>query len=626
MNDKKSSKTSDKPSLDAHKGSSDEAAAHDHLDAYIVKDPHQMAINLAKMVEKAGQAATAWLEPREKGVQEYTNTEPVADMVTTLSKVSEYWLSDPKRALDAQTQLFSSFMGVWQNSINKMHSETAENAKVPVKDKRFQDEDWQDNAFFDFLRSTYEVTSDWADKMVDDAAEALDPTTEQKARFYTKQISAALSPANFLLTNPELYKETIASNGENLARGATMLAEDMIAGHGDLKIRQASRGSFKIGEDIAPTKGAVIARSDVAEIIQYEPRQKNVLARPLLICPPWINKFYILDLNEKKSFIKWCLDQGHQVFVISWVNPDERHKDKDWGDYIKEGIEFGLDAVEKETGAQSVNAIGYCVGGTLLAAALALFAKTGETRIASATLFTTQVDFTYAGDLKVFVDEAQIAAVERQMNIKGYLDGAKMATAFNMLRSADLIWPYAVNAYMKGANPPPFDLLFWNADSTRMGAANHSFYLRNCYLKNLLSQGKMVIHGETISLSDIKIPIYNLAAKEDHIAPAKSVHFGSSLFGGPVDLVLSGSGHIAGVINPPDKMKYQYWTAPLAPEEASESYEEWFARTTETKGSWWGHWHKWTLNLNNKTKAAESLAKNHTKLADAPGTYVLEVT
>ena len=304
----------------------------------------------------------------------------------------------------------------------------------------------------------------------------------------------------------------------------------------------------------------MVGRSDVAEIIQYDPATETVLKRPLLICPPWINKFYILDLNPEKSFIRWAVEQGHTVFVISWVNPDERHGTKGWEAYIREGLQYGLDTIEASTGEKEVNAIGYCVGGTLLAAALSLMAQEGDDRIRSATLFTTQVDFTHAGDLKVFVDEDQVAAVERSMSEKGYLDGTKMATAFNMLRSGDLIWPYVVNNYMRGKDPLPFDLLYWNADSTRMGAANHSFYLRNCYLDNTLSQGTMELAGHTLSLADIKIPVYNLATKEDHIAPARSVFVGCQYFGGDVDFVMAGSGHIAGVVNPPDRQKYQYWT------------------------------------------------------------------
>ncbi|RVB70751.1 class I poly(R)-hydroxyalkanoic acid synthase, partial [Mesorhizobium sp. M7A.F.Ca.CA.002.04.1.1] len=523
------------------------------VEQYLVKDPERFALNMARMIEQAGKAASAWAEPREKGDVRDHVAEPVVDMVKTFSKLSEYWLADPQRALEAQTRLFSGYMTVWANAIQRT-SNAAQDTEDAVKpergDKRFLDPEWGRNAFFDFLKQAYLVTSRWAADLVEHA-EGLDEHTRHKAGFYVKQVSNAISPSNFILTNPELFRETVASNGENLVRGMKMLAEDIAAGKGDLKLRQADYSPFEIGRNIATTPGKVVGRSDVAEIIQYEPATETVLKRPLLICPPWINKFYILDLNPQKSFIRWAVEQGHTVFVISWVNPDERHGTKSWEAYIREGLQYGLDTVEKATGERDVNAIGYCVGGTLLAAALALMAQEGDDRIKSATFFTTQVDFTYAGDLKVFVDEEQVAAVEKSMSEKGYLDGTKMATAFNMLRSGDLIWPYVVNNYMRGKDPLPFDLLYWNADSTRMAAANHSFYLRNCYLENNLSQGTMELAGRTVSLGDITIPVYNLASKEDHIAPALSVFLGSKYFGGTVEYVMAGSGHIAGVVNPP---------------------------------------------------------------------------
>ncbi|HHZ10854.1 MAG TPA: class I poly(R)-hydroxyalkanoic acid synthase [Rhizobiales bacterium] len=591
------------------------------VEQYLVKDPERFALNLARMVEYAGKAAAAWAEPREKGEVRDTVAEPVADMVKTFSKLSEYWLSDPKRALDAQTRLFSGYMQVWSNAIRRFGAEPdaaeAEAVKPEKGDKRFQDPEWGRNAFFDFLKQAYLVTSRWAGDLVEHA-EGLDEHTRHKAGFYVKQISHAISPSNFILTNPELFRETVATDGENLVRGMKMLAEDIAAGKGDLKLRQADYSRFEIGRNIAVTPGKVVGRSDVAEIIQYAPATETVLKRPLLICPPWINKFYILDLNPEKSFIRWAVEQGHTVFVISWINPDERHGAKGWEAYIREGIEYGLDTIEAATGEREVNAIGYCVGGTLLAAALALMAQEGDDRIRSATLFTTQVDFTYAGDLKVFVDEDQVAAIERSMNEKGYLEGTKMATAFNMLRSGDLIWPYVVNNYMRGKDPLPFDLLYWNADSTRMGAANHSFYLRNCYLENNLSQGRMVLAGRTISLADIKIPVYNLSAKEDHIAPAKSVFLGCRYFGGDVEFVLAGSGHIAGVINHPDAKKYQFWTDG----KPEGDFAEWVARATETPGSWWPHWQAW-VEARDATRVPARIPGERTRVfGDAPGSYV----
>ncbi|MER8485965.1 class I poly(R)-hydroxyalkanoic acid synthase [Mesorhizobium sp. M1322] len=590
------------------------------VEQYLVKNPERFALNMARMIEQAGKAASAWAEPREKGEVRDHVAEPVVDMVKTFSKLSEYWLSDPQRALEAQTRLFSGYMTVWANSIQRLSAggEDADDAVKPEPgDKRFQDPEWGRNAFFDFLKQAYLVTSRWAGELVEHA-DGLDEHTRHKASFYVKQVSNAISPSNFILTNPELFRETIASNGENLVRGMKMLAEDIAAGKGDLKLRQADYSSFEIGKNLATTPGKVVGRSDVAEILQYDPATETVLKRPLLICPPWINKFYILDLNPQKSFIRWAVEQGHTVFVISWINPDERHGTKSWEAYIREGLQYGLDTIEKATGEKDVNAVGYCVGGTLLAAALALMAQEGDHRIKSATFFTTQVDFTYAGDLKVFVDEEQVAAVEKTMNEKGYLDGTKMATAFNMLRSGDLIWPYVVNNYMRGKDPLPFDLLYWNADSTRMGAANHSFYLRNCYLENRLSQGMMELAGRVVSLKDITIPVYNLASKEDHIAPALSVFLGSKYFGGEVDYVMAGSGHIAGVVNPPAAQKYHYWTGG----KPAGDFDQWIAEATNHPGSWWPHWQRWIEAKDNTRVPARKPGKHMKTLGDAPGTYV----
>lgn len=595
-----------------------DAGPASNVDQYIVKDPERFALNVARMVEQAGKAAAAWAEPREKGEVRDSVSEPLTDMVKTFSKLTEYWLSDPQRALEAQTRLFSGYMSVWSNAVQRAGGEATADAVVPERgDKRFQDPEWGRNAFFDFLKQAYLVTSRWAGDLVEHA-DGLDQHTRHKAGFYVKQIANAVSPSNFILTNPELFRETVATNGENLVRGLKMLAEDIAAGHGDLKLRQADYSPFAIGKNIAVTPGKVVARSEVAEVLQYRPSTETVLKRPLLICPPWINKFYILDLNPQKSFIHWATEQGHTVFVISWVNPDERHGAKDWEAYIREGLQFALDTIETETGEKEVNAIGYCVGGTLLAAALALMAQEGDNRIRSATLFTTQVDFTYAGDLKVFVDEDQVAAVERSMGEKGYLDGTKMATAFNMLRSRDLIWPYVVNNYLRGKDPLPFDLLYWNADSTRMPAANHSFYLRNCYLDNNLALGRMKIAGRDLSLADISIPVYNLAAREDHIAPARSVFLGCRYFGGDVDYVMAGSGHIAGVINPPAQNKYQYWTGGPPTGE----FEDWIAAASETPGSWWPHWQKWVESKAPARVPAREPGQKTGTLEDAPGTYV----
>ena len=594
----------------------------DHLakaKQYVIKDPEEFARNLAKMAQKAGEAASQWARPPEKDETRDSMAEPVADLAKTLSKVTEYWLSDPSRALEAQTRLFSRYMDIWSNSIRRAGGGDVGRAVEPdTRDRRFKDSEWADNPFFDFLKQAYLITARWADDLVEHA-DGLDEATRIKARFYVKQVADALSPSNFVMTNPELLRETMTTSGDNLVRGLDMLAADIKAGGGDLKLRQVDASGFEVGKNIATTPGKVVARGALAEIIQYEPSTRKVLKRPLVICPPWINKFYILDLNPQKSFIRWAVAQGHTVFVISWVNPDKRHAEAGWEDYIGDGIEFALDTAEEITGENGFNAIGYCVGGTLLSAALALMARRGDKRIKTATLFTTQVDFAHGGDLKVFVDEPQVRAIERSMRGKGYLEGTKMAMAFNMLRSSELIWPYVVDNYMRGKTPGAFDLLYWNSDSTRMTAANHSYYLRNCYLDNNLSDGRMVLDGETLSLGDVAIPIYNLATREDHIAPAKSVFAGCRHFGGDVDYVMAGSGHIAGVVNPPAAKKYQYWTGGV-PEG---DFENWVESAQEHPGSWWPHWHDWIKRHNaGKADARPAGGRDGKSMGDAPGEYV----
>tara|TARA_R110002094_G_scaffold152692_2_gene140441 strand:+ start:4288 stop:6111 length:1824 start_codon:yes stop_codon:yes gene_type:complete len=587
---------------------------------YIVQNPEAFANNLARAAEEAGRAFAAYIKPREEGRRggDESNDE-IAEIVKTLSKVGEYWLSDPERALEAQTKLWTNYMNLWSSSLQRMQGQDAAPAvETPSGDKRFAGEDWEQNQFFDFLKQFYLITSNWAQQMVTDADE-LDPHTKRKADFYVQQLSNAVSPSNFLLTNPELLKETLQSDGENLVRGMRMLAEDMIAGDGELKMRQSDSKKFKVGENLAVTPGKVIFQNEVCQLIQYAPITEKVLKRPLLIIPPWINKFYVLDLNPEKSFIRWAVERGQTVFVISWVNPDERQADKSFEHYMKEGILEALNQIQAATGEKKINTIGYCVGGTLLSVTLAYLAAKKDTRIASATLFTTQVDFTHAGELKIFVDEEQIKALEKRMEKRGYLEGSKMTNAFNMLRSNDLIWPYFVNNYMRGKEPFPFDLLYWNSDSTRMPAANHSFYMRNCYLENNLCCGKMIVDDVKLDLSKVKIPIYNLATREDHIAPALSVFTGSSHFGGPVQFVMSGSGHIAGVINPPHKNKYQYWTGGT-PEG---DFEEWLTKAELHPGSWWPHWQAWIESLNNTQVPARQPGDNGIEIIeDAPGSYV----
>jgi polyhydroxyalkanoate synthase subunit PhaC len=584
-------------------------------------DFEELSRNMARFIEGATKATAAYLKPLEERQAPPEVANDASEAIRTLGKVAEAWMTDPQKAMEAQTRLGTQFFTLWASTLKRAQGEDTEPVAAPEsKDSRFKDPEWSENPIFDFLKQAYLISSRWAEDLVEDA-EGLDERTRHKAQFYLKQISSALSPSNFLLTNPELIRETIKENGANLVRGMTMLAEDIEAGGGELKIRQTDPSGFKVGVNIAATPGKVIFRNALIELIQYAPTTEKVLKRPLLIVPPWINKFYILDLNPEKSFIRWAVSQGLTVFCISWVNPEAQHAEKGFEHYMREGIFAALDAIEQSIGEKKVTAIGYCVGGTLLATTMAYMAAKRDKRIDSATFFTAQVDFTHAGDLKVFADEEQIRSIESDMKKRGYLEGSRMANAFNMLRPNDLIWSNVVKVYMKGQTPFPFDLLYWNSDSTRMPAANHAFYLRNCYLENKLTKGEMELAGVKLDLKKVKAPIFNLATKEDHIAPALSVFKGSQAFGGPVDFVLAGSGHIAGVVNSPAKAKYQFWTG--GPVEGT--LEEWTGKAKETAGSWWPYWFSWIEKQALKmVPAREPGGGKLEPLCDAPGMYVLK--
>jgi poly[(R)-3-hydroxyalkanoate] polymerase subunit PhaC len=583
-------------------------------------DVETLAHNLARMIEEGGKALAAYMKPREEGKIKSELAEDVSDMVRAVGQVAEYWLSDPTRAVELQASLGRSYLELWAGAVKRMAGEPADPAVTPdAKDTRFADPEWSQNQFFDFLKQAYLLTAQWGDRLVRDA-NGVDEHTRQKAAFYVKQITNAISPSNFVLTNPELLRETLASNADNLVRGMHMLTEDIKAGHGNLRIRQSDPSKFEVGRNLALTPGKVVFQNDLMQLIQYEATTAEVMEIPLLIVPPWINKFYILDLTPEKSFIKWCVDHGITVFVISWVNPDGKLAEKSFEQYMQDGVIAALDAIATATGEQKVHTIGYCVGGTLLAITLAYLAAKKKERVISATLFASQVDFTYAGDLMVFVDKERIEQLEAHMKEQGYLEASRMATAFNLLRSNDLIWPYVVNNYLRGKNPFPFDILYWNSDATRMPAANHSFYLRNCYLENRLTKGEMEIAGVRLDLRQVKLPVYNLATREDHIAPAKSVLYGSQYFGGPVKYVLAGSGHIAGVVNPPNRTKYQYWTGDRP---GGADLDAWLATASEHPGSWWPDWLEWLKSQNDVMMPAREIGGGRLKpFEDAPGSYV----
>ncbi|WP_295138921.1 class I poly(R)-hydroxyalkanoic acid synthase [uncultured Reyranella sp.] len=531
-------------------------------------------------------------------------------------------LADPNRLVQAQVELWQQYMKLWQVTAQRMMGQTVEPVAEPARgDKRFNDPAWKDEVVFDYLKQSYLLTARWLQGTIKEV-EGVDDKTARKVDFYTRQFIDAMSPSNFALTNPQVVKATVETKGENLLKGLQNLLGDLERGKGRLEIRQTDMDAFKVGGNVATSPGKVVYQNDIIQLIQYAPTTEEVYEIPLLIVPPWINKFYILDLKPENSFIKWATEQGYTVFVISWVNPDERLAKMSFEDYMNQGPLAALDAIEKATGQRKASAIGYCIGGTLMAATLAYMAARNDDRIVACTFFTAQVDFSEPGELGVFIDENQLASVEEMMGKKGYLEGSEMATTFNMLRANDLIWSFVVNNYLMGKDPFPFDLLYWNADATRMPAAMHSYYLRNMYQKNLLSQpGGIVLDNVPIDLRKIRIPVYIQAGKEDHIAPVRSVYKATQLFSGPVRFMLAGSGHIAGVVNPPRNKKYQHWLNETT--KNPPTLAEWQAGAQEFPGSWWHDWDKWLSALSGpKVPARVPGTAGLPAIEDAPGSYV----
>ncbi len=528
-------------------------------------------------------------------------------------------MSDPSRLAQSQLSLWRDYMTLWQRTTQRLLGGDAEPVIEPLADdRRFRDAAWRDNTLFDYIKQSYLLTARWIQGAVHDV-EGVDQRTARKVDFYTRQFVDAISPSNFVMTNPEVLRATIESRGENLLNGLKNLLDDLDRGKGRLAISMTDMAAFKIGENIAVTPGKVVFQNDLMQLIQYEPTTDKVKRRPLLIIPPWINKFYILDLRPDNSFIRWAVSQGHTVFVISWVNPDERLAAKTFADYMREGPLAALGAIEEATGEREANVIGYCLGGTLLACTLAYMAARRDSRVKSATFLVTMVDFAEAGELSVFIDEEQLTALEERMSEKGYLEGRDMATTFNMLRANDLIWSFVVNNYLLGKSPFPFDLLYWNANSTRMPAAMHSFYLRRMYQENLLVKpGGVTLDGVPIDLGRIKTPAFLLSTREDHIAPWRSTYAATQLYKGPVKFVLSASGHIAGVVNPPGG-KYGHWENDKNPP----TPEEWLAGAAERAGSWWPAWERWIARYAGGDAPARHPGDGRlAPIEDAPGSYV----
>jgi polyhydroxyalkanoate synthase len=585
-----------------------------------LSDPIELSRNMARALETGARIATLMAGQHNGGQREWeAQITPIDVVIRTFTDVARVYFANPHKLVQANLRLWQAYARLWEQFWRRLQGETAPPVVMPERgDKRFKDPDWDSNPVFDFLKQSYLITANWSKDLVRDADE-LDEHTRHKARFYVEQIMNALSPSNFALTNPEVLKLMLATNGRNLVDGLERLERDLEAGGGRLRISQVDARPFELGRNIATTPGKVIFENDVFQLIQYEPMTEKVREAPLLIVPPWINKYYILDLSEKKSLIRWAVAQGLTVFVISWINPDETQAHKTFADYMKEGFLTALDVTLKATRQKKANVVGYCVGGTLVAASLAYMAQKGDQRVNSASFLAAQVDFEKAGDLKVYVDEDQVRWIEARMAEKGYLPGRRMADAFNLLRSNDLIWSYVINNYLLGKDPMAFDLLYWNSDGTCMPANVHSFYLRECYLHNRLSKGQMTLDGVRLDLHKVKLPVYNLATKDDHISPLASVFRLGHFFGGPARLVVAASGHIAGVVNPPAAQKYQYWTN----EDGAPTLEEWWADASEHPGSWWPDWLAWLDKYSGKwVKARVPGGGRFNAIEDAPGRYV----
>ncbi len=587
--------------------------------------PQDVAKTYAEVAQRAAKLITEHMQRQmKKGLAAPSDDLGVAQaFMGMMSRM----LANPYKLAQSQMSLAWDYFSLWQHAmLRAMGMNSPPVASAPKGDNRFKDAQWDDDFLFDFIKQSYLITARHIYDVVG-GIEGLDAVSQKKVNFFTHQFVDALSPSNFALTNPAVVRETVKSHGRNLLNGFNNLLRDIEAGDGQLRVKMADADAFELGRNIGATPGKVIFQNELMQLLQFNPATQEQYKRPLLIIPPWINKYYILDLRPANSFIRWATDQGHTVFVVSWVNPDARLAEKSFADYLAEGSLAAIDAVCAQTGETEINLIGYCLGGTLLASTMGYMAAKQDKRIASATFFVTLLDFSVPGDLGVFIDEGLVADLEKKMQERGYLEGSEMAAAFNMLRSNDLIWSFVVNNYLMGKDPFPFDLLYWNSDSTRMPYKMHSDYLRNMYLKNLLREpGGIALLDTPIDLSKITVPSYFISTLEDHIAPWQSTYLGATLLGGPVRFVLGGSGHIAGIVNPPDAGKYGYWTHERTREGRKKalpaSADGWFKAAQKHAGSWWTDWQAWITALNGDKVPARDPAKGKLDVVeDAPGAY-----
>ncbi|HWA61444.1 MAG TPA: class I poly(R)-hydroxyalkanoic acid synthase [Caulobacteraceae bacterium] len=578
----------------------------------------RMSLNLARAAMTA-QGAIAEAALRQADRPAALTPDPF-HVGPALGEVMSRLAAQPDRLMRAQADLFTRYMDLWKAAAQRAAGEEAAEIATPARgDKRFLDPDWTSNPVFDVIKQSYLITSDWLNDLVG-GVDGIEPLTKRRVEFFTRMLTDALAPSNFLLSNPAAIREAVATQGASIAKGMENFAADLERGGGQLSISQTDFAQFEVGRNVATAPGKVIFQNEIIQILQFEPTTETVCEIPLLIFPPWINKFYILDLRPENSMIRWLTSQGITVFVTSWVNPDQRLAAKTFEDYLHEGVYAAVEAVTRQAGVDRVNTVGYCIGGTLLSCALAHMAVRGDDRIASATFFAAQQDFSEAGDLLIFTNEEWLKDLEGKMDASGgVLPGQVMADTFNALRSNDLIWSFFVSNYLMGKEPKPFDLLFWNSDQTRMPKTLHLFYLRKFYGENALARGELVVDNVRMDLSAVKVPVYVQSSREDHIAPYRSVYKGAKLFGGPVTFTMAGSGHIAGVINAPAAHKYQHWTNPALPP----TVEEWMAGAVEHPGSWWPHWAEWLKARSGGQVKARDPSKGPLKpLEDAPGSFV----
>ncbi len=579
--------------------------------------PEALAREFADIAQQSQRVVSEYLARVEQGKAPVPSddvgvTQAFMDLATKM-------MSNPMALAQAQMRMWHDYMRLWHSSMSRFLGEQAAPVAAPPKsDNRFRSEAWTSNFLFDYIKQSYLIAAENIQRTVSEV-QGLDQQTARKVRFFTRQFVDALAPTNFLLTNPDALKLTVESGGKNLIDGLHNLLGDLERGGGQLAISMTDYKAFKLGENVATAPGKVVYQNDLMQLIQYSPSTDQVWKTPLLIIPPWINKYYILDLREKNSFIRWAVAQGHTLFVISWVNPDQRMAGKGFEDYMLEGPLAALDAIERATGEKEVNMIGYCLGGTLLACTLAYLGAQRRKRVKSATFFTAMIDFTEPGELGVFVDENVLANLEKKMAERGYLEASEMAATFNLLRANDLIWSFVVNNYLLGKDPFPFDLLYWNSDSTRMPAKMHTFYLRNMYINNkLVEPGGIHLCGQPIDLNNVQVPACFVSTFEDHIAPWKSTFMGAQRLPGPVKMILGGSGHIAGVVNPPSANKYHYWTADGLAEDA----DAWLAGAQRHDGSWWNEWNGWVTQFAGEKVPARVPGDGALKvIEDAPGSY-----